>query len=315
MARKTVGIAIPAPNSKAVLENIQRAEELGIPAAWLTSGGAAGDAMTLLAVAAAQTKRILLGTSIIQLWVRHPITAAQQACVIANVAPGRFRLGIGPSHRQGMEASYGVKFQAPLGHLREYIRIVKALLQKGAVDLDGQYYKAHSRLAAPVDVPVMASALRPASFELCGEEADGAISWVCPFDYLKNVAMPALKSGASKAGRPTPPMIVHAPVSVHENVSEVRSAVREQLGYFPRSPFYAAMFAEAGFANAPETGWTDAMLDAVVISGDEKAVARRINDIFAWGASEVLATVVGAGRDKQASSERALKALASIAAA
>ncbi len=315
MAKKTIGIAVPAPNTRAVLENIQKAEELGIPAAWLTSGGAAGDAMTLLAVAAAQTRRILLGTSIIQLWVRHPITAAQQASVIANVAPGRFRLGIGPSHRQGMETSYGVNFQAPLGHLREYIRIVKDLLQKGAVDLDGQYYKAHSRLAAPVDVPVMASALRPASFELCGEEADGAISWVCPFDYLKNVAMPALKAGASKAGRPAPPLIVHAPVSVHESIVEVRGAVREQLGYFPRSPFYAAMFAEAGFPNASETGWTDAMLDAVVISGDEKAVARRINDIFSWGASEVLATVVGAGRDRQASSERTLKALASIAAA
>lgn len=315
MAKKTIGIAVPAPNTRAVLENIQKAEELGIPAAWLTSGGAAGDAMTLLAVAAVQTRRILLGTSIIQLWVRHPITAAQQASVIANVAPGRFRLGIGPSHRQGMETSYGVNFRAPLGHLREYIRIVKALLQKGAVDLDGQYYKAHSRLAAPVDVPVMASALRPASFELCGQEADGAISWVCPMDYLKNVAMPALKAGASKVGRPTPPLIVHAPVSVHENISEVRAAVREQLGYFPRSPFYAAMFAEAGFPNASETGWTDAMLDSVVISGDEKAVARRINDIFAWGASEVLATVVGAGRDRQASSERTLKALASIAAA
>ena len=48
------------------------------------------------------------------------------------------------------------------------------------MDIDGTYYKAHDAISEPLDVPVMASALQRGSFELCGEEADGAISWICP---------------------------------------------------------------------------------------------------------------------------------------
>jgi hypothetical protein len=111
--------------------------------------------------------------------------------VLAQLAPGRFRLGLGTSGRAGMEQTYGVNFRAPLGHLREYVRIVKTLLHTGSVDFAGRYYQAHSRIAAPVDVPVMAAALGEKAYELCGAEADGAISWVCPGPYLRDVALPA----------------------------------------------------------------------------------------------------------------------------
>ena len=56
----------------------------------------------------------------------------------------------------------------------------------------------------------MASALQRGSFELCGEEADGAISWICPGIYLRDVALPAMQLGAERAGRPVPPLIAHA---------------------------------------------------------------------------------------------------------
>ena len=160
MAPKRIGIAITGSSSAATVERIEQAEEQGIPAAWLTSGGGARDSLTLLAAAAVRTKRILLGTSIVQIWSRHPLALAQQAQAIAELAPGRFRLGIGTGHKDGMERTYGADFQAPLGHLRKYIGILKAFLQKGEVDFDGRHYRAHARTGAPVDVPVMASALR-----------------------------------------------------------------------------------------------------------------------------------------------------------
>ena len=61
---------------------------------------------------------------------------------------------------------------------------MKSLLWEGSVDFDGSQYHAHAELRGPKipDVPVMASALRKKSFEVCGEIADGAISWVCPSD-------------------------------------------------------------------------------------------------------------------------------------
>ncbi len=61
------------------------------------------------------------------------------------------------------------------------------LMRTGAVDYQGEHVaKAVARFSGPVDVPLMASALRPASFRVCGELADGAISWVCPWDYLRD---------------------------------------------------------------------------------------------------------------------------------
>ena len=255
MSDKTIGVVVSGPDTAAVLDNIQKAEAMGIDAVWLTSGGSEGDALTLLAAAAARTERILLGTSIVPSWTRHPITASEQVQVIANLAPGRFRLGVGPSDRQEMERTFGADFRAPLGHLREYLQILRGLLQHGSIDFDGHYYVAHATLPEQLQVPVMASALGPGAFELCGAEADGAISWVCPHHYLREVALTAMQTGAERAGRSTPPLITHAPVCVHEDTSAVRNAVRQQMGYFPQSTFYARMFATAGF---PDSGpcWT-----------------------------------------------------------
>ena len=314
MGQGTIGISISAPDAPTAVKAIKDAEDMGVRAAWMTSGGAGGDALTVAAAAAARTERILLGTSIVQTWSRHPVAAAQQTMAIAGLAPGRFRLGVGPGHKQAMETTFGADFHAPLGHLTEYLRVLKGLLQDGAVDFDGRYYQAHSTLPEAVDVPVMASALRERSFEVCGVESDGAISWVCPHSYLQDVALPALKSGAKRAGRPTPPLIVHAPICVNEDVAGVRSAAKQQLGTYPSTLFYSQMFDRAGFSGTLETGWTDEMLDAVVIAGDEESVSEQCNGIFAWGASEILATVVTIGDDPEASAERTMRLLAQVSA-
>ena len=176
MSQKRVGVAVAAPNSVAALEGIKKAEEMGISAAWLTTGGAGPDALTVFASAAVGTQHIMLGTAITPTFPRHPLAVAQQVQVLVQLAPGRFRLGVGPGNPAIMPQVFGVNFQAPLGHLREYLRILKALLHQGSVDFDGRYYQAHASIASPVDVPVMASAHQPKAFELCGAEADGAIS-------------------------------------------------------------------------------------------------------------------------------------------
>ena len=178
---------------------ILRAEELGIHAAWMTTGGARPDSITAFAATAGLTERIKLGTSIVPTYPRHPLVMVQQAQIVATLAPGRFRLGVGPSHRPTIEAM-GIEFNAPLGHLREYLQILKAILQQGRVDFDGEHYTAHDGIPEPLDVEIMGSALRKGSFELCGAESDGAISWICPFDYLRDVALPAMQAG-STAGR------------------------------------------------------------------------------------------------------------------
>ena len=315
MDQKLIGVVVSAADSTGILAGIERAEHLGIPAAWLTTGGVGLDALTVYAAAAVRTSRIRLGTSITPTFPRHPLVVAQQVQVLAQLAPGRFRLGLGPSHRPSVEAMYGFDFRAPLGHLREYVQIVKTVLQRGTVDFDGRYYHAHGQIRTPVDVPVMASALQRKSFEFCGAEADGAISWVCPGVYLRDVALPAMRAGAEGAGRPVPPLMAHAPVCVHEKPDEVRDAARQQLANYVRLPFYVQMLTAAGFPEASTGAWSDAMIETVVLSGDESRVADRLHELFSFGATEILVSPLVVGSDREASLERTLRLVAEVSKA
>ena len=313
MTDKLVGIAVGGPTIREIQAMILRAEELGIPAAWMTTGGARPDSITVFAATAALTQNIKLGTSIVPTYPRHPLVMAQQAQIVAQLAPGRFRLGVGPSHRPTIEAM-GLPFNAPLAHLREYLQILKAILQNGRVDFDGQHYTAHDSIPQPLDIEIMGSALRRGSFELCGAESDGAISWICPPQYLQDVALPALQAGARQARRQTPPLIAHAPVCVHENPDETRAAVRQQI-MNPRLPYYQKMLVEAGYPEAVQGVWSDAMIDGAVIWGDEEKCAEGIRRLFDLGAAEVLASPITAGPNPAESLDRTMRLLGQAAAA
>ena len=160
---------------------------------------------------------------------------------------------------------------------------------------------------------VMASALGPKAFELCGAEADGAISWVCPPVYLRDVAVPAINSGAERAGRAAPPLAAHVPVCVLEDAQEVRAAVRQQFGFFAQAPFYQRVFIAAGFPETSEGSWSDAMIDAVAISGSESQVKHKLDELSSFGAAEILASPVAAGADRAGSLDRTLRLLAEVA--
>ena len=311
MSDRLIGVAVNAAKTQDVHATIQQAEAHGVGGAWLTTGGARIDSLTVFASAAEKSSSIKFGTSIVPTFPRHPLVIAQQAQVVEQLAPGRIRVGVGPSHRPSM-AALGIRMQSPLGHLREYLRVLKDLLQTGSVDFDGDHYQAHDSIAAPMDIPVMASALRQGSFELCGEAADGAISWVCPRAYLRDSALPAMQKGADTAGRSVPPLIAHAPVVVHDNYDEVRTAFREQFGNYPRLPFYRRMLVAAGYPEARDSTWSDAMIDGLVIWGDEAAFGQRLQEIFDCGATEVLASPILVGQDRDASLDRTLAALGKI---
>ena len=314
MATGTIGVAAMGGDAITVLARIQELERRNIPAAWLTTGGAGVDALSIFAAAAATTDRILLGTCITPTYPRHPIVTAQQVQVVANLAPGRFRLGLGPSHRPVIQQMFGIDFRTPLSNLREHLKIVKTLLREGSIDFDGKHYQAHARIEPVGNVPVMASALRTGSYEFCSAEADGAISWVSPYTYLRDVALPAMQTGAKKSNREVPPLVAHVPLSVHNNRGQVRDEARKQLSIYPKLPFYARMFAQAGFPEAEESAsWSDGMVDAVVLSGGEEEVGSRLLELFGWGVGEVIVHVIPAGDDKKASWDRTIDLLAGLA--
>ena len=297
----------------ATIDAIVRAEEKGIDAAWMTLGGVQPDSLAVFAAAAMRTQRIRLGTSIVPTYPRHPFAVAQEAKVVAELAPGRFRLGVGPSHQPIVEGAWGIPFRKPLTHLREYLQLLKGALQQGGqIQFEGEFFKVRADWGHAPNIQVMASALRRRAFELVGELADGGISWVCPLDYIEGVALPALSAGAAKAGRQRPKMVMHVGVCVHGAEDEVREAAMRQFGFYPRLPFYRRMFVDAGFPEAAQGSMSEAMLESIVISGNEDTVAQQLRRIAATGVDEVICSIVGAGTDPKESRNRTLRLLAGV---
>ena len=121
-----------------------------------------------------------------------------------------------------------------------------------------------------------------------------------------------MDAAAQRAGRITPPLVAHAIVAVDEDADTVRQAVREQMGLYVTLPFYAQMFVDAGFPEAKSGKWSDGMIDAVAIHGNQEQVAEGVRRLFSYGVTEIIASPVLTGADANASWERTVSALAEI---
>jgi F420-dependent oxidoreductase-like protein len=307
-----VGVHSTARTAQETVDAIVAAEKAGIQCSWLTVGGVAPDPFAIFGAAAQHTKTIKFGTSIVPTFPRHPLAMAQGAIAVDSLAPGRLRLGVGPSHKPAIEGTWGIPFERPLQHLREYLTILRSVLETGAVNFEGKRLTARAQTGGPTQVTLMASALRENGFRLVGELADGAISWVCPLPYLRDVAVPALKEGAAKAGRPAPPLVAHVPVAVTEDAEAVRAGARRQIGFYPRVPFYSQMFQDAGFPEAKDGELSDRMIDALVVHGSPSQVKDRLRSLPDFGAGELLAMPIIPPGDTTAM-ERTLATLGELA--
>ncbi|KAB8141631.1 LLM class flavin-dependent oxidoreductase [Chloroflexia bacterium SDU3-3] len=310
--RDRIGISIGNPSAPALLDTIREAEAAGVAQVWMTQNPRIIDALTFYAAAISQTSRIRLGTSIVPTYPRHPLVMAQQAATVDALGPGRLRLGIGPSHKPIIEPIYGIPMSEPLTHLDEYVTIVRAALHDGAVDFSGKYLTAKLSSAPTAHVPVLVSALGEQAFRHAGQHADGAISWNCPIPYLRDVALPALHNGAAQAGRPRPTLVAHFWISLSTDRDAVRAAMRKGLEYYPTLPFYAKMFAAAGYPVPQGGGVSDELADALVIAGTEEQIREQIRELLDQGIDELLLTSAAVGDAAQEQS-RLFQLIGSIA--
>jgi F420-dependent oxidoreductase-like protein len=295
MTTLQAGLVIPWGTTRFVVDRIVQAEERGIAAIWSTSGGIAWDTLTAFAVAASRTERIILGASIVPTYPRHPFVMVSETLAIEDIAPGRLRLGVGGSHRPTIEGQFGIPMGQPLAHLREYLSILRALLWEGTVEFAGEYYTVSGMLPAelaPPKTPLPISTLRPNAYRLAGEMSDGAISWLNPVDYVVDVGIPAMEQGASQAGRDRPPVIAHVPVAISSDRNAARAAFRERFPMYGRLPFYAEMFALAGYPVEEDGRMPDGLVDELLVSGTADQVRERLEVIRSRGIDELLVSHV-----------------------
>ncbi len=290
-----VGIVLFPPPTRPVLEAITRAERAGIGTAWVPSWPVGPDGLSIVTAAAARTSGIGLASGISITYPSHPLARANQALVAAELAPGRFRLGIGASHRERIEEQYGLSFGKPLAHLREYVAVLRGMLWDGRVDLDGEYYRVHAALppmVTPPRTPIVLGALRKNMLRLAGEISDGAMLTSSGPSYVRSVARPALAEGARLARRPRPPLIVAVSVLLTDDFAAVRQAALAGYAHQADLATYGKLFREAGFPLTEDGLMSDELIHETFVYGDEQTIYRRLLELHEAGADELAVNFV-----------------------
>ncbi|HEU4823068.1 MAG TPA: LLM class flavin-dependent oxidoreductase [Nitrososphaeraceae archaeon] len=290
--RERVGLVMDGSNAEVAIKTIVAAEDAGVRQIWMTQPPWWPDVLTTFAAAATKTSTVRFGTSIVPTYPRHPLVVAQQALALYDIASSRMRLGIGPSHRFIIEDMYGLQHRTPLAHLREYVEILHAALWEGKVDYHGDFYNVAATLPRKPQIPVLISTLGEKAFQLAGQIADGAISWVCPIQYLCRTGIPALRTSAAAVGRSVPPMVAHVLVALSEDRNSILSAGHQLLDFYAKVPFYANMFSNAGFQPTSDQTVPDSLVDNLVIFGNEDIVAARFTELLATGLDELMVSLV-----------------------
>jgi alkanesulfonate monooxygenase SsuD/methylene tetrahydromethanopterin reductase-like flavin-dependent oxidoreductase (luciferase family) len=175
---------------------------------------------------------------------------AQAALTLSELSGGRFRLGIGVSHKVSMEASLGLTLREPLAVTREYVAVLRGALG-GATAFEGRHYKVNWSLAIPErppTPPIYLAALSRKMLELAGEIADGAVLWLCSPDYVRDVAVPALGRGRARAGKTLAgfEIVAAVPLAISDDVPAALGAFRGELARYLTLPFYRAMLEASG---------------------------------------------------------------------
>jgi F420-dependent oxidoreductase-like protein len=192
-----------------LVQYVTEAERLGVDDCWNAEAWGL-DAVTPLAFLAAQTSRIRLGTSIIQISARVPSMTAMTALTMAALSGDRFVLGLGVSGPQVVEGLQGVPFARPLTRLREYLDILDLAFAGHKLEYSGSAYTLPRpggegkalRLSQPANpgIPVYLASLGPKALELCGERADGWLGTSFVPESAEAFLAP-MRAGAQRAGR------------------------------------------------------------------------------------------------------------------
>lgn len=298
-----LGIFVGAlPTGRTVTEqvaDIVDAERRGFDSFWFAQTGET-DVLTTFALASRDTERIELGTGVIPTYTRHPNVLAQQAATVNQATNGRLVLGIGPSHKPGVEG-LGLQYDRPAQHIREYVEILRALSTEGSVNYEGEYFKLASRIglvdAAPY--PIMVSALAPLMLRVAGEVADGTITWMAGVTALRQHVIPKMTEAASNAGREAPRVVVGVPVSVSDDEDAARTTAGETFQGYGRLTNYRRIL---------DRGEVEGPAQAAAV-GTENSVADQLAAYVAAGATDLMAVVFPTGNDADASKQRTMDLL------
>jgi F420-dependent oxidoreductase-like protein len=243
---------------------------------------------------------IYLGTAVVPTYPRHPMMLAQQALTVQQATGNRFMLGIGLSHQVVIEGMYGLSFDKPARHMREYLAILMPLLRQENCSTEGDTltFRGAINCADATPPPVLLAALAPRMLELAGGTADGTITWMTGPATLESYIVPTISAAAEKAGKRAPAVASSLPICVTDDPDGARTRAANEFQIYGFLPSYRAMLDKEGAAGPAD----------VAIVGDEQTVAKGVQRLADVGVTDFAAAEFG-NKEERARTRDLLRSL------
>ncbi len=267
-------------------ESVLEAERLGFDSMW-TAEAYGSDALMPLAWWGASTRRLKLGTAIVQISARTPAATAMAAMTLDHLSGGRLILGLGVSGPQVVEGWYGQSFSRPLARMREYIGIVRDIwARQEPVTSEGPHYPLPlpdgTGLGKPLkasirplreEIPIYLAAEGPKNIALAGELCDG---WLALFysphhdDFYREALQDGLSKPNARHSSENFEVAATVPLIVTDDVEAAADGLR---------PMYALYFGGMGAKS------TNFHANVAIRMGYEQEVAK-IQELYLSGHKE-----------------------------
>jgi len=270
------------------IDLVLEAERLGFDSVW-TAEAYGSDAISLLSWLGARTKKIKLGTGILQISARTPACVAMTAATIDHLSGGRLILGVGVSGPQVVEGWYGQSFPKPMGRTREFVKLLRTMLKReGPVTFQGEHYQlpyqGGSGLGKPLklimkplraEIPIYLAAEGPKNVAMATEIADG---WL-PLYY--SPYRPEVYAESLKNMKPGFEIACPVTVNVHEDLDQALQPVKWMLAFYiggmgaKTKNFHADLVRRMGYADAADR------VQELFMAGKRAEAAAAVPDQFA----------------------------------
>jgi 5,10-methylenetetrahydromethanopterin reductase len=201
-AQRPIVVSPRIAHATDLMDRARVADELGVDQIWLEQLPDQRDATVVAGAFLQAARSATVGTAILPIYTRHPVSAAQAALTLADLYEDRFMLGLGLSHHYVNDYVLGYRQGPPIRVMREYLRIVRGLLSDGVVSSEGQHFTARARYAASRrPTPLLLAALRPQMIQLAVEYGDGILLWLCSPRFVREQVTPVVEKACAKFGK------------------------------------------------------------------------------------------------------------------
>lgn len=303
-AEQHIWAQLPPMPRERLVNAVELYESAGLDGIWASQ--TFGAPFLPLSAAAVVSERVKLGTGIALAFVRSPLETACNIMDLDLISGGRAVLGLGSSAQSLTEGAFGCTYGKPLAHMREVIGMIRAIIAKGHMGelqlLEGDYHRLDLRhfrtLHPPVRtaIPIYLPAVFHNACEMAGEISDGLLGHpLWNEQWIRDEAMPALKRGLDKAGRPRSAISVNLQmfVALNDDRRQAIEDARANVAFYSQSPQYLRYFdtigmgaparaLQAAFAAGDLAGMaaacTDEMVEGIAIVGGREEVMRRVRE-------------------------------------